>query len=103
MVTRMLAEYGHTVVPVESAEQALELLRTESFDLLLTDVGLGDGMNGWQLATEARTRWPQMHVILGTGWAAGLDADAARALGIAEIIAKPYRSADLARAISSLE
>ena len=103
MVTRMLAEYGHTVVPVASAEQALELLGTQTFDVLLTDVGLGDGMNGWQLATEARTRWPHMHVILGTGWAAGLDPEAARALGIAEIIAKPYRSADLARAISALE
>jgi signal transduction histidine kinase/DNA-binding response OmpR family regulator len=102
LVVRILSEHGHTVVPVESAEQALDILRVQTFDVLLTDVGLGEGMNGWQLATEARASWPQMHVILGTGWAAGIDPEAARALGIVEIIAKPYRVAELTRAIDAL-
>ncbi|MGE3271721.1 MAG: response regulator [Chloroflexota bacterium] len=102
MVTRILAEHGHGTVQVASAEEALIELERQAFDLMLTDVGLGEGMNGWQLAAEARKRWPAMHVILATGWAAGLDQEAARELGIAQILGKPYRSADLVRAIAAL-
>ncbi|MCC7368045.1 MAG: response regulator [Chloroflexi bacterium] len=102
MVSRMLSELGHQAEPVESAEAALERLAREPFDILLTDVGLGAGMNGWQLATEARARWPELAIVLATGWAAGIDAEAARAIGINEILAKPYRSADLARAVDAL-
>jgi hypothetical protein len=40
--------------------------------------------------------------VLGTGWAASIEPEAARELGITAILAKPYRSADLARAIESL-
>jgi signal transduction histidine kinase len=102
MVARILAEQGHEVVDVGTGEEALERLTTQPFDVVLSDLGLGEGINGWQLATEIRARWPAIRVVLGTGWAASIEPEAARELGIAAILAKPYRSADLARAIESL-
>jgi nitrogen-specific signal transduction histidine kinase len=102
MVARILAEQGHEVADAGTGEEALERLTTQPFDVVLSDLGLGEGMNGWQLATEIRERWPEVRVILGTGWAASIEPEAARELGIAAILAKPYRSAEIARAIESL-
>ncbi len=40
---------GHHVTAVASGEAALEHLRRQSFDVVLSDLGLGPGMDGWQL------------------------------------------------------
>ena len=38
-------------------------------DMLVTDVGLPNGMNGRQLADQVRMLWPQIPVLLVTGYA----------------------------------
>jgi CheY-like chemotaxis protein len=79
VVTRMLHPDGHAVVSACSGEQALEELKTQSFDVVLSDLAMGYGMSGWDLAAQVREHWPEVRFILMSGWGARLDPDEARA------------------------
>jgi PAS domain S-box-containing protein len=99
MARRMLELEGHQVVVATSGEEALALLTTQAFDVVLSDLSLGGGMTGWDLAAAVKARWPTIRFVLTTGWEAELDAEAARQRGVDAILAKPYTVSDLQRAI----
>jgi CheY-like chemotaxis protein len=63
---------------------------------------MGAGMNGWELAAVVRQRWPALRFVLATGWGAAIDPAEARRRGVEAVIAKPYRLADLQKAIAGL-
>jgi CheY-like chemotaxis protein len=58
-------------------------------DLLLTDVGLPNGLNGRQVADAAREHWPCLPVLLITGYAGGA-LEGQFAPGMA-VLSKPFR------------
>lgn len=64
----VMMELGHQVVASETAEEALEALGQQPFDVLLTDVGLA-GMSGIDLAREAGARHPQLSLVIASGYA----------------------------------
>ncbi|EME01487.1 MULTISPECIES: PAS domain-containing protein [Stutzerimonas stutzeri subgroup] len=64
----VMMELGHQVVVSETAEEALEALEQQPFDVLLTDVGLA-GMSGIDLAREAGARHPQLSLVIASGYA----------------------------------
>jgi CheY-like chemotaxis protein len=65
----MLEDLGHTTVEAESGQEALHLLRGgRRFDLVVTDYAM-PGMTGLQLAEELHRHWPQLSVMLATGYA----------------------------------
>ncbi|HEY9214767.1 MAG TPA: MHYT domain-containing protein [Ancylobacter sp.] len=65
----MLDDLGYAVTEAPSGEQALALLDSgETFDVVLTDQAM-PGMTGVQLYVAIRKRWPDLPVILGTGYA----------------------------------
>jgi len=86
-----------------SAEQALVLLAPEArFDLLLTDVALGAGMRGTELALRAQARFPDLAVLLMSGFSTELlDADRDSPPSW-ELLPKPYTREQLAQAIARL-
>lgn len=66
-----LAEYGYRVFEANDAPSGLRILQQQTrIDLLVTDVGL-PGMNGRQLADQAREIWPGLKVLFMTGYAEG--------------------------------
>ena len=70
------------------------------FDLLLTDIALGAGMRGTQLAAQAQARLPKLAVLLMSGFSAELlDADR-DAPPNWELLRKPFTRTELARAIA---
>ncbi|WP_423142907.1 response regulator [Parablastomonas sp. CN1-191] len=90
----MLAELGHGSVEAASAREALTLLRTQRFDIVVTDYLMPE-MSGLDLAREARRLRADLPVLMITGFAnLGTDsaADVAR-------LAKPFSLAALGRAI----
>jgi PAS domain S-box-containing protein len=103
IVELMLARDGHRVEVVQSGESAVSCLEQGEFDLVISDIGMGAGMNGWELAEIVRQRWPTLRFILATGWGAAIDPAEARQRGVEAVIAKPYRLADLHKAIARLE
>jgi PAS domain S-box-containing protein len=65
----MLEDLGHTAVAAASGRQALEYLRNgETVDLVVTDQIMPD-MIGTELAQAIHKDWPQLPVILATGFA----------------------------------
>jgi PAS domain S-box-containing protein len=98
-VVRLLRPLGHVVSTADSAEQAMERLTAEQFDVVVSDVGMGKGMNGWELADRVRQEWPDVRFVLATGWGAAIDPVEAEARGVKAVLAKPYQPADLEQAL----
>ncbi len=96
--TAMLEDLGHEAVEVHSGKQALETLEAgNGFDLVITDQAMPH-MTGSQLVTEARSRWPELPVILATGYAE-LPENADRSL---PRLSKPFMQSDLQRALEQV-
>jgi signal transduction histidine kinase/ActR/RegA family two-component response regulator len=96
MASLVLKQRGHEVSVSNSGEAALALLQEQPpFDLVISDLGLGPGKNGWDVAEAARGRSRATRCVLVTGWGAAIDAAEARHRGVDRIIAKPYRIAEL--------
>jgi PAS domain S-box-containing protein len=94
--------FGARVTPCATAEEALLVLGTGArFDLLLTDIALGAGMRGTELAGRAQALLPGLAVLLVSGFPAELiDADGSAPPNW-ELLPKPYARGELARAIVS--
>jgi CheY-like chemotaxis protein len=100
MLSTMLRRLGYVTFQAVSGEEALGVLAAEEIDLLITDVGMGPSMNGWELAERAQRSRPELPVILATGWGASIDPDDARQRGIVAILSKPYRQVDLEQVLA---
>jgi CheY-like chemotaxis protein len=77
-VVRMLKPAGHLVSVAASGEEALAKLAEQTFDVVLSDMGMGAVMNGWEFADVVKSRWPSVRFVLATGWGAALDPGEAR-------------------------
>jgi PAS domain S-box-containing protein len=97
MVRMMLAPHGHMVTTANSGEEALTQIAEASprFDLILSDLGLGAGINGWELLERVRADGWSTPFVLSTGWGAQIDPDEAAARGASGVLSKPYRLADI--------
>ena len=92
----MLRELGYGVFAVADGPGALRLLeRSSNVALLLTDVGLPGGMNGRQLANEARRRRPALRVLFTTGYARNVIVHHGRLDPGVELITKPFSLSSL--------
>ncbi len=99
LVARQLTELGYRVVEAENAQEALKILDDQAIHLLFTDVVMPGGTSGYDLARAALARWPQIKVVLTSGFPdATLNGQAT--LTDFRLLSKPYRRDDLARAIS---
>jgi signal transduction histidine kinase len=86
-VIAMLEDLGHSVMAAKSAPEALSLLSSGvEIDCVISDHAM-PGTTGLELAAEVRRRWPDLPVILATGYADTID-EAAIA---AAYLRKPYR------------
>jgi CheY-like chemotaxis protein len=103
VVHTFLATLGCKVATAASGEQALlALAPSADFDLLLTDIALGPGMRGTQLAAEAQRMFPELAILLMSGFSAELlDADRDSPPSW-DLLRKPYTRSELARAIAKL-
>jgi len=83
------------VTAATNGERALEVLAPEAdFDLLLTDIALGPGARGTQVAREAQRRFPDLAVLLMSGFSAELLAADRESATTWELLCKPYGRAD---------
>ena len=69
----MLREAGANVSQVENAATALDVLRRESYDAMVSDIMMPGGMTGIALATQAREEFPQMRIVLVSGYTEELE------------------------------
>lgn len=91
MLERALTRAGHTVTLAVNGADALRILETSSFDLVLTDLVMPD-VEGLQLLRDLRKKPSPPPVIAMSGGARGSATylELASGLGAAEILAKPF-------------
>ena len=94
--TEMLRELGYTVLEAAERPRGLQLLDSHpEIRVLFTDVGLPGGMNGRQLADEARSRRRDLKVLFTTGYARNAIVHDGRLDPGVELITKPFTQARL--------
>ncbi|WP_322013503.1 ATP-binding protein [Paraburkholderia sp. J12] len=85
----------------EDGQRALECLERERFDVLVTDLAM-PLMDGYALASEARSRWPEMPVVAATADATPGERARCAAAGIMRVVNKPLQLADLVATLSAV-
>jgi PAS domain S-box-containing protein len=102
VIVEMLHDQGYRVLEAVDGPSGLRLLRlNERIDLLVTDVGL-PGMNGRQLADQARETRPGLKILFITGYAENVAiADGFLQPGM-EMITKPFDLDNLSRRVREM-
>jgi PAS domain S-box-containing protein len=99
VVQRFLSSLGCKVTACINGEQALAVLTPDAtFDVLLTDIALGAGMRGTELARQVQQHLPNLPVLLMTGFSSAVIETPPGW----EVLRKPYTRAELARAITKV-
>jgi len=102
MVCRLFeAMFPHQVTAARDAEEALDTLEEQSFDLVITDIRLPK-IDGISLLQEIRQFWPQLPVIVMTGYGRNFTVDQALEVGAADYIAKPFRQSHVTERIATV-
>jgi two-component system cell cycle sensor histidine kinase/response regulator CckA len=90
---RTLHRSGWNVLCAGSAEEALDRLKQTSCDLLISDIAL-PGMDGVSLARQVLVQWPDMPVILTSGYERRTLREAEQTVNVV-FLTKPYGQAEL--------
>lgn len=93
---------GFTVITADSGQDAIAIVESRSNDLagLITDIRMGQGPSGWEVAMRARELKPDIAVVYATGDSA--HEWSAHGVPKSVVVQKPYASAQLVTAISTL-
>lgn len=89
LLQRVLANAGHQVTVVDSAEAALIRLARDRFDVLVVDNNL-PRMTGLELMSLVRDHHPELRAIMITAYNTPAVEARARALGVMSYVAKPF-------------
>ncbi len=100
---RTLESLGYEVGAYDSPQAALTAFEVapERWHVVITDFAM-PGMNGVELARRIRLRRPDIPILLCTGFGGAVDEAAAKSVGIARVINKPFKRAELSEAVASL-
>lgn len=100
---KQLQSLGYRVTCCTSSVEGLDLLlkKTDPVDLLITDNTM-PGITGEQLVKKAKLIFPNLPVILCTGFSSNLLSSHAKGLGIAAFLSKPLLKKELAKTVRSV-
>jgi DNA-binding NtrC family response regulator len=99
MMTATLEHKGFAVVPAASVVEALKLISTESFDVLITDLHMPNPSDGFAVVTAMRHSQPDALTLLVSGYPDVKSAMDAILLEADDIIVKPFEAGKLAEMV----
>jgi len=88
---KILGEAGYQVKTTLSARKALEMLKEEPFDIVITDIKMPE-LSGIELLEIIRKEYPEITVIVITGYSTVETAVEAMKLGAFDYLPKPFTS-----------
>jgi CheY-like chemotaxis protein len=92
VISEILSHEGYKVVLATDGPSAMRVIQSDiRIDLLITDVGLPNGMNGRQVADAARTMRPELNVLFITGYAESAAVGHGRLLPGMAVLTKPFQ------------
>jgi DNA-binding NtrC family response regulator len=95
---RILEADGYAVVLAASADKALEAMSTEAVSLILMDIKM-PGRDGMSLMREVKENWPDIPVIVMSGYATKETVAEVSKTDAATFIAKPFTPDELQEAV----
>ncbi len=101
ILTRGLQGYGYHVVSAASAEEALMMIGSATFDAVVTDKNL-PGKSGVEVARAVRAQSQDVVLVMMTGYSSRESAKEMHHLGADAYVTKPFDTADLATLIEQL-
>ena len=103
LISEVLEEQGYSTIEASDGPSGMRILRSAArIDLLITDVGLPDGMNGRQIADAARELRPGLKVLFITGYAENAVIGSGHLEKGMQVFAKPFEMDALARKICEI-
>jgi len=97
----ILSQQGFNVITAESAKQALEILKCETVDLLLSDIIMPE-MDGYQLAATVKENYPDVKIQLASGFADDRNMSMVDEKLQQNLLFKPFNSQTLLKRIHEL-
>lgn len=94
-----LLNLGYRVFKAESGQEALTVLSKESIDLLFSDVVMPGGMSGYELAEQACDLYPQLSVLLTSGYTEKVVSRSEQSKLTHPLLSKPYSQIILAQRV----
>lgn len=85
---RQLEKLKHYADTAASGLEALNMLKTSQYDLMITDIGMPN-MSGWQLTEKIKGNFPGMKVVVVTGWDTDISNEDKEKYGIGYVLGKP--------------
>ncbi len=98
-VSKTLQRVGYIVSEAASGEEALEIMNTQTYDVVLTDIRM-PGLDGVELLRQIKEESPDVIVILMTAYASLGTAVEALRLGAHDYLIKPSSSQDIRQSVS---
>ena len=95
MVTRSFSREGHHVMAVADGRSAIDRASTEHYDVVLLDVALGAGPNGYEVCRTLRSRRNVVPIIMLTALDSEADAVQGLEAGADDYVTKPFGLAEL--------
>jgi len=99
IASQMLLSFGYTVHSVSSGELAINFVKETPVDLIVMDMLMNPGMNGYQTYKEILKLYPEQKAIIVSGFSESDDVTAAIRLGAGSFIKKPYSMEQLGRVV----
>ena len=87
-VTSLVEVLGHRVTPFTAPHKALASIAKESYDVVITDLGM-PGMSGSELVRQLLRERPELPILILTGWGADIEIDADIAAHVRAVLSKP--------------
>jgi PAS domain S-box-containing protein len=91
---RVVSRLGHAIKIAGSGKEALEMIKDERFDLLITDIGMPI-MNGWKLSVKARVIQPDLKIAAFSGWGDSVDDEKMERYNVQYLVNKPALVKDI--------
>ena len=86
-LSRLLSHFGHQISVADNTQSALEIVQSNQFDVILSDIGLPDG-SGYEVISEAKRKQPVKAVAL-TGFGTDQDIQRGKEAGFDFHLVKP--------------
>lgn len=94
VLSTLLKQEGHDAVPVRGGEKAMDILKTDHFDLMISDIRMVP-VDGMELLKFARREKPSMAVIMLTAYGSVETAVEAMKEGAFDYVTKPFKVDEL--------
>ena len=99
VLAEALRDDGNDVIVAGGGEEALQVLAQNAPDAVFLDIVM-PGMDGIEVLRRIRSVYPDLPVIILSGWVSPGQLESARRLGVTDVLQKPVALRTLSRALA---